>query len=486
MTGATETPPRKGERIELEILDAGEGEGCFGRLPGGFGVFVHGPVVVGDRVAAEVLRVKRNYAEAGLRELLAPSPARVEPRCAHFGICGGCKWQQAAYSEQLRLKRKVVADALERLGGFAAPDVLEPIGADELFHYRNKIEFSFGDRRFQPAAELGAPAGTTFKPLDFAVGFHAPRLFSKVIDIDRCHIATGPMNVALDVTRRFAVARKLSVYSTFTHTGFLRNLVLRHAATGEFMIHLITSTHEPALMHDLLADLLAALGPQLTTFINGVTARKNTVAYAEQQHVLHGPGTIIDRLGRLTFSISPASFFQTNTRQAEKLYETVRTFAALRPDDRLHDLYCGTGSIGLFCADACRSVIGFELEASSIRDAGANAARNGIGNASFHHIDLKNWAETLAGLGEEGKADVVITDPPRAGMHEDAVNTLRAVAPRRIVYVSCNPASLARDAQRLCAGGAYRLGRVQPVDLFPHTQHIESVAVLDRAEALTD
>lgn len=484
MTAPVEPPPlRKGERIEIDILDAAEGEGCFGRLPGGFAVFVHGPVVVGDRVAAEVLRVKRNYAEAGLRDLLSASPARVEPRCAHFGTCGGCKWQQAAYAEQLRLKRKLVVDALERIGGFVPADVAEAIGADEVYHYRNKIEFSFGDRRYLTAAEQDVPAEQLAKPRDFAVGFHAPNLFSKVIDIDRCHIATEPMNVALDVTRRFCRGRGLTIYSTFTHTGFLRNLVLRQTTTGELMIHLITSTHEPDLMRDLLAELLAALGPQLTTFINGVTARKNTVAYAEHQHVLHGPGVIVERLGRLHFAISPSSFFQTNTKQAEKLYATIRTCAGLQPDDLLHDLYCGTGSIGLFCADACRRVVGFELEASSVRDAAENAKRNGVANASFHHIDLKNWAATLATLGPDGRADVVITDPPRAGMHEDAVRTLLEQAPRRIVYVSCNPASLARDAKMLCADGRYRLGRVHPVDLFPHTQHIESVAVLERNDA---
>lgn len=470
----------KGQLIELDITDAADGQKCFGELPDGMAVFVHGAVAVGDRVEASVFKIKRNFLEAQFRRVLAPAAVRVAPRCAHFGVCGGCKWQHVAYAEQLRLKRKTVADALAHLGGFAGVEVAEAVGAEDPFHYRNKVEFSFGDARYLLDAERATAAELLAKPRDYALGFHAANLFSKVIDIDRCHIATEEMNTALVLAKEFFRARGTSVYSTLSHTGFLRNLALRHAAfSGELMVYLITSSHDEPLMREFLGELFRAFGPKLTTFVNGVTERKSSVAFAEQLFTMHGPGFITEQLGRRRFAISPNSFFQTNSRQALRLYDVTKEFAALQPADVLHDLYCGTGSIGIYCADACRRVVGFELEAGSVRDAEANAKLNGVTNAEFHQLDMKHFAESLGAA--QSQPDVVITDPPRAGMHEKAVGALRQLAPRRIVYVSCNPASLARDARALCADGAYRLARVQPVDLFPHTHHIESVAELLRA-----
>jgi 23S rRNA (uracil1939-C5)-methyltransferase len=467
----------KGQRIEIAITDAADGQKCFGELDGGMAVFVHGAVAVGDRVEAEIFKVKKNYLEAGLRRVIAPSPVRVVPRCAHFGVCGGCKWQHVDYAEQLRMKRKIVADALEHLGGFSGIEVAATVGAEDPFHYRNKVEFSFGDARYLLDDERTVAAGNLVKPRDYALGFHAANLFSKVVDIDRCHIATEEMNAGLTLAKEFFRARKTSVCSNFTHTGFLRNLVFRHTAfTRELMVYLITSSQDEALMNEFLGALREAFGEKLTTFVNGITQRKNSVAFAEELRVLHGPGFITERLGACRFAISPNSFFQTNSRQALRLYEIARSSAALSPSDVLHDLYCGTGSIGIFCAGSCRRIIGFELDAGSVRDAMANAKLNGVGNAEFHEIDMRHLA---AKLDSVERADVVITDPPRAGMHEKAVEALRVLAPRRIVYVSCNPASLARDAKALCEGGAYRLSRVQPVDLFPHTYHVESVATLE-------
>lgn len=468
----------KGQLIEVEITDAADAQKCFGKLEDGIGVFVHGPVAVGDRVEADLFKIKKNYLEAKLRRVVSPSPVRVEPRCAHFGVCGGCKWQHVAYAEQLRMKRKMVADALAHIGGFDGVEVAATIGADDPFHYRNKVEFSFGDQRYLLDAERDIPAESLAKPRDYALGFHAANLFSKVIDVDRCHIATEEMNIALGVAKEFFRARGTSVCSNKTHEGFLRNLVVRHAAfTGELLVYLITTTHDAALMADFLAALRGALGDRLTTFVNGTTERKNQVAFAESLHVLHGPGVIVEQLGTRRFTISPNSFFQTNSRQALRLYEVTRDFAQLAAGDGLLDLYCGTGSIGIFCADACRRVAGFEIEAGSVRDAQANALANGVTNAEFHQLDMKNFTASFAGLEQP---DVVITDPPRAGMHEKAVLALRGIAPRRIVYVSCNPASLARDAAALCADGLYTMKRVQPVDLFPHTLHVESVAELVR------
>ena len=468
----------KGQLIELDITDAADGIKCFGKLDDGIGVFVHGALAVGDRVEAEIFKIKKNYLEAWLRNIIAPAPVRVTPCCAHVGACGGCKWQHVAYAEQLRMKRKMVADALAHIGGFDDVAVDDAIAAPDAFHYRNKVEFSFGDARYLLDEEKNLQGEELAKPRDYALGFHAANLFSKVVDIDRCHIATEEMNVALELAKRFFRERKISVCSNHTHEGFLRNLALRHAAfSGEFMVYLITSSYDEALMKEFLSALLEAFGPKLTTFVNWTTQRKNSVAYADAFHVMHGAGFITEQLGRCHFNISPNSFFQTNSRQALRLYEVTTEAAALKPSDVLHDLYCGTGSIGIFCADACARVVGFELEASSIRDAGANATLNGISNIEFHQIDMKNFGKIASSAP---RPDVVITDPPRAGMHENTVAVLRDLAPRRIVYVSCNPASLARDAAALCAGGLYKLTRVQPMDLFPHTLHIESVATLER------
>lgn len=471
----------KGQILEIDISDVGDGHRCFGRLPGGLAVFVHGMAAVGDRVSASVFRIKKNYVEARLVAVIRPSAARQAAPCAHFGVCGGCKWQHVSYAEQLRLKRKLVADALAHVGGFSDALVLDPIPSPSEYGYRNKLEFSFGDRRYLADDEMGRDPATLSKPAGFALGFHAPERFDRVVDIDRCLIATPEMNIALAVVRRLALDRGLTVYQTRTHEGFLRNLVVRHAAsTGEFMVYLVTSAHDAALMREFRDALLAALGERLTTFVNGVTQRKNTVARGDENVVLHGPGVIVDRLGALRFTISPTSFFQTNTRQAERLYEETVRRAAATPGGVVHDLYCGTGTIALSLAGSFRAVVGCELEASSLADAAANASANGIGNTQFLALDLKHYASAVANLSAELRPDVVVVDPPRAGLHPDLVVELRRLRPSRLVYVSCNPASLARDAKALCGESAYRLGEVQPVDLFPQTYHVESVVALDR------
>ncbi len=498
----------KGQQLEIEITDTADGQQCFGRLPEGLAVFVQGAAAVGDLVRASVFKVKKNYLEARLLEVVRPSPTRVTPACAHFGVCGGCKWQHVGYPEQLRIKRKLVADALVHLGGFADAKVLETLPSPQVFGYRNKMEFSFGDRRYLLESEMAsAPGRAGFipaiadvksalpiagvnpalpppelsKPANFALGFHAPGRFDRVVDVDLCHIATPEMNQALTLVKAWALRHALTIYSTHTHTGYLRNLVVRHAAgTGEFMVYLVTSTSEPALMAGLLQELKAAFNSSLTTFVNGVTSRKNTVARGDQDIVLHGPGFIREVLDGLSFEISPGSFFQTNSRQAEVLYRETVARAQPRPDEVVYDLYCGTGTIALFLARRCRAVVGAELEPSAIADAERNACANGLEQVRFLPMDLQHFAEAARALPADLQPGVVVVDPPRVGLHPKLVEELRRLAPRRIVYVSCNPASLARDAQLLCAGGLYALGEVQPVDLFPHTYHVESVVALER------
>jgi 23S rRNA (uracil1939-C5)-methyltransferase len=470
----------KGQLIQLDIQDAGDRDACFGKLEEGISVFVAGPVAVGDRVEASITKIKRNYLEARLTRLLVPSPTRIAPACAHFGMCGGCKWQHVHYSEQLRIKRKIVADALAHIGGFSSHPVLEPVPSPREYGYRNKIEFSFGDRRFLLPEEMGG--ADINKPRDYALGFHAPGRFDKVVDIDQCHLAPPEMNAALSIVKTFCRERRLSVYSTQTHEGYLRNLVVRKSfALEELMIYLVTSSYQPSLMRELDAELAKQFGDRLTTFVNGVTNRKNTVAHGDEHYTLRGPGHIVERLGALRFAISPTSFFQTNSLQAERLFDEVMRAASLTGNEVVHDLYCGTGAISLWLASRARKVIGCELEASSLRDAEINARANGLRNVRFIPLDLRHYARAVRELSAEERPDVVIVDPPRAGLHPDLAAELRALRPTRIVYVSCNPASLARDAKILCADGCFRMGAVQPVDLFPQTAHIESVVALERA-----
>jgi len=488
---------RKKQTVEVGIIDLGDKNQCFGRLDDGMAIFVQGEAAVGDVVQAEIFKIKKNYLVARFRKIVKPSPHRIEPVCPYFGLCGGCKWQHMDYGEQLRLKRKQVQDALEHIGRFHDIECEPCLPAPELFGYRNKMDFSFTDLRYltpeeihhqdtkdtKPVGLSDLSAARVEKPIDFALGFHAPGCFSKAIDIDHCDLSTDEMNVALNTVRSFCLRHRdeLPVYSTHTHTGELRNLVVRHGGhTGEFMVNLVTSTHQPELMQALCKELTAALGDRLTTFVNNTTSAKNTVAFGETEYVLHGPGTITDRLGDYTYRISANSFFQTNTVQAEALYFQILESARLKPTDIVYDLFCGTGSIALFASGHCRKVLGVEVVESSVNDARENARRHGVENCEFIRLDLKDIREIEPEMREFGHPDVVITDPPRAGMHPKAVRMLLEMAPPAIVYVSCNPASLARDGQMLCEEGTYRLVHCKPVDMFPQTNHVESIARFER------
>lgn len=473
----------KKQEVEVEIIDLGDKNQCFGRLEDGMGIFVQGPAAVGDVVQAEIFKIKKKYLVSRFRELVKPSPHRIEPVCPYFGLCGGCKWQHMDYSEQLRLKRKQVQDALEHIGGFEGIGCAPCIPAPELFGYRNKMDFSFTDLRYLTTEEIGIEPGAHDKPLDFALGFHAPGCYAKAIDIDHCDLSTEEMNITLNTVRRFCLEHRneLPIYSTRSHTGELRNLVVRHGGhTGEFMINLVTSTHNPERMAELSEKLQTALGDRLTTFVNNITSTKNTVAFGEKEFVLYGPGFITDRLGEYTYRISANSFFQTNTGQAEKLYMQILETAQLKPDDIVYDLFCGTGSIALFASSHCRKVLGVELVESSVADARENARCHDVENCEFIQLDLKDIKHIEEDMREFGHPDVVITDPPRAGMNPKSVKMLLKIAPPAIVYVSCNPASLARDGQMLCEEGEYRLVSCQPIDMFPQTNHVESVARFER------
>ncbi|NTW49674.1 MAG: 23S rRNA (uracil(1939)-C(5))-methyltransferase RlmD, partial [Chlorobiales bacterium] len=436
---------------------------------------------------AEVRRVKKKYLEAVATKVISPSPNRVSPQCAHFGVCGGCKWQHMIYDAQLRQKEKQVSDALRHIGGFQEFVIHPAQGAAKFYNYRNKIDFSFGDQRYLLVEEIAHKGDALQKPKSFALGFHVPGRYDKVIDIDRCDIASPEMNTVLSVVKAFCLEKALPVYSTVTDQGFLRNLVIRAGEnTGELMVNLVTSWHEADLMQELAGRLKAALGEKLTAFVNNISTRKNTSAFGEEEFSVLGPNAITESLGDYRFNISANSFFQTNTAQALALYQKTLEYAQIEKTDTVYDLYCGTGSISIFISQACQKVLGVEVIESAVTDANQNAVRNGVSNCTFKLLDLKDFGKMLNDLSAFGMPDVVITDPPRAGMHPKAVETLLKLAPKRIVYVSCNPASLARDGKLFCENGEYRLEEVQPVDMFPHTNHIESVARFERVAVKKD
>ena len=473
-----ETTYRKGEIIELTVTDLAEKEQCFGRMPSGMGVMVSGTLAVGDRVSARIRKVRQRYLEAQALEVLEPSADRTDPPCRFFGVCGGCKMMHVGYEAQLRYKEKKVLDALRHLGGFEEPPMGAPVAAPSSVHYRNKIEFSCSSKRYLLEEEIRSDKLQA--PKNFALGFHAPGNFEKVIDIDGCHLAREEMNRALGITRRFALENNLEAYGAREHTGFLRNLVVRSSEDrNEVMVNLVTSWYDRDLMERYAEALEEGMGGVPMTVVNNVTSRRNTVATGEREFVVRGGGVITERLGELDFRIPANSFFQTNTKQAEALYRCILDAAGIRAEDTVYDLYCGTGTITLFMARHCRLAVGLEVVESSILDARSNAGYNNVENALFYQADLKDFRTMLPTLEVHGRPDVVVTDPPRAGMHPKALEAMVQIGARTIIYVSCNPASLGRDGKEIAAAG-YRLRSVVPVDMFPHTAHIESVACFVR------
>ena len=464
---------RRGDVLTLDVDKAASEGKAIARLDG-FVVFVEG-AVPGDRVEADVYRKKKQFAEARLLRVLEPSEHRVAPRCTHFGVCGGCSWQHLKYEQQCLWKHDHVADAFERIGNFDALPVRDTIAAAEPFWYRNKMEYSFGEMRWLLPGELGVVDRDAEL---FALGLHVPKRYDRILNIDACFLESPESNEILSATREFFLTRGVPAYSTRTHTGELRHLVIREGKhTGERMVFLVTSSRSPELFGDY-ARLLRDPVFGVTTFVHGITERKSSVAIAEEEVVYFGDGTIRERLGKNTFRISPTSFFQTNTLQAERLYATAEAAADLRPDDVVWDLYCGTGTIALFMARDVRHVVGVELNAAAIADARKNADDNGIANAEFHCADIVDF------LSPERDAripapDVIIVDPPRAGMHPRVVEALGSSLVERIVYVSCNPSTSARDCAVLREAG-YEIEEVTPVDMFPHTWHVECVIRLLR------
>lgn len=433
-------------------------------------------VVPGDVVDLQVRRKKHSYAEAEAVRFHERSPLREEPFCQHFGTCGGCKWQCLKYEEQLRYKQKQVVDALTRIGKVEFPEVMPILGSRHTRAYRNKLEFGFSNKKWLTLEQISS--GVVFDNMN-AVGFHIPGAFDKILDIDHCHLMDDVNNRIRNDIRQYAFDHGLSFFDLRAQQGLLRGMMLRNSATGELMLLMQfhwTSQHEQQEAMALMQHLSEKF-PEVTSllYVNNLKAN-DTVGDLDIQ-TFAGTDFIYETMEGLRFKVGPKSFYQTNTEQAYELYSVARKFAALTGSELVYDLYTGTGTIANFVARQARAVVGIEYVPEAIEDAKVNAELNQIDNASFFAGDMKDIL-TREFLEEHGRPDVIITDPPRAGMHKDVVDTILFAAPQRIVYVSCNPATQARDLQLLNAD--YKVEAVQPVDMFPHTHHVENVVLLIR------
>lgn len=464
---------KKGHIAELTIESAAfEGKG-FGRLEDR-ACFVKN-TAPGDRVRARIIKKRKSFFEGQLVEVLEEGPSRVKPVCRHAAVCGGCTWQHVTYSEQLRFKRQHVEDHLHRIGGLRDVIPLPVLAAPHQLHYRNKMEYSFGDRRWLTREEI--ESGITFTDKDVAAGMHAPGRFDRILNLEECHLQIPVSFEIMDFVRSYALERGISSYNPVKKQGFIRHVMVRNGHhTGDLMVNLVTFADRGDLVKPLAEALLARF-PQITTIVNNVNDTPSPSSEGRFENILFGPGYITEKLGTNLFRIDANTFFQTNTLQAERLYETARQFAELRPTDLLFDLYCGVGSLTLYTADAVKQAVGIELNPVSVENARKNAEANKVGNCAFETGDMKD-VFTQKFIQKYGRPDVIITDPPRAGMHPDVVKTLCELAAERLVYVSCNSATVARDLAEL--NEVYTIDRVQPVDMFPQTYHIETVARLTR------
>ena len=436
-------------------------------------IFVHNSFP-GDIVNARILKLKKSYGEAKTVEVIKPSSERTNAVCKHYQICGGCKQQDLKYDAQLKYKQEQVKDIFERLGGFENFEMLPIIGCENIFHYRNKMEFSFTPQRWLTEEEIKKEE---IIDKDFALGFHLPRIFNKVINIEECFLQSENATKILNFSRDFFKKNNTSIFSTFTHEGFLRNLVLRESyKLNQFMVNLVTSSENDELLAKYSENLKKEF-PFITTVVNNINLKKSQTAFGDYEKVFYGDGTIHDKIGNYKFRISANSFFQTNTLQAEKLYQTALDFADLTGDEIVYDLYSGAGTIAIFISENVKKVYGFESVASAVNDAKINFEINKIENVESFEVDLNKSLLPFLENNSIPKPDIIITDPPRAGMNPKTVNDILELDPKKIVYVSCNPATQARDIKLLC-DEKYKLVKIKPVDMFPQTFHIENVAVL--------
>jgi 23S rRNA (uracil1939-C5)-methyltransferase len=454
----------------IEIVDvAAEGK-AIARIEG-MVVFI--PFVVpGDILDVQVTKKRKSYMEALPVTFHKYSSQRQVPVCEHFGVCGGCKWQILPYDQQLFHKQKQVADNLIRIGKLNVPEILPILPSDNVEFYRNKLEFTFSNNRWLTVEEI--ESGVSFER--HALGFHIPEKFDKVLDIHKCWLQRDPSNAIRDTVKQLALDNSMPFFDLRNQTGFVRNLIIRTANTGEVMV-ILSFFHDQEVFRNIMLSHLAKRFPEITSLMYVINGKVNDTITDQDVILYQGKDHIIEEMEGLKFKIGPKSFFQTNSEQAYKLYKVTREFAALKGKETVYDLYTGTGTIANFVAHQADKVIGIEYVPEAIEDAKENSRFNNIGNTLFFAGDIKDVLNQDF-IAKHGHPDVIILDPPRAGVHQNVIDSILASLPKRIVYVSCNPATQARDISLL--NEAYRITAVQPVDMFPHTHHVENVVKLER------
>jgi 23S rRNA (uracil1939-C5)-methyltransferase len=459
---------------KIKIIDIGAEGNAIARVENQV-IFV--PMLIpGDIVDIQITRKRKNYLEGRVVRFKEYSADRISPVCRHFGVCGGCRWQHLPYDLQLKYKEEQVADNLSRIGKVHLPEINPIIGSECAYDYRNKLEYTFSDKRWLTREEVNSDED--FEKED-ALGFHIPGLFDKVLDIRECHLQPEPSGSIRDAVRRYAHRNSLPFFNLRQQSGFLRNLIIRNSGDGNIMVIVIFFLDEKERREGLL-DFLISEFPQITSLYYIINRKKND-SLADQAPVLYwGDDHLTEEMDGLKFRIGPKSFYQTNTRQAVRLYRVVRDFASLTGKETVYDLYTGTGTIANYLAAWAGKVIGIEYIEEAIMDAGANSTMNNLRNTIFFAGDVKRiLSEKFMEIN--GHPDVIITDPPRAGMHADVIGTILSAAPSRIVYVSCNPSTQARDIQLLSS--KYDVAKVQPLDMFPQTHHVENILLLIRRSA---
>ncbi len=456
----------------IKVLDAGAKGVSVAKAPDGKVIFIPN-VVPGDVVDVQTFKKRKSFYEGKAVKFHEFSEHRIEPICEHFGVCGGCKWQNMKYSQQLYYKQNEVLNHLQRIGKVELPEFEPILGSEKQFFYRNKMEFGFSNARWLTEQEIDSVEDLGNRN---ALGFHIPKMWDKILDISKCHLQEDPSNAIRNEIRAFANDNNLSFFNPRNHEGFLRTLMIRTASTGEIMV-LIQFFEEQKENRELLLNFLAERFPEITSLQYVINGKPNDTIYDQDVKLFKGRDYILEEMEGLKFSINAKSFYQTNSDQAYELYKITRDFAGLTGTELVYDLYTGTGTIAQFVSKNALKVIGVESVPEAIIDAKANAQRNEITNCEFYVGDMKVvFNESF--IAQHGKPDVIITDPPRDGMHKDVIEQIMKIAPEKIVYVSCNSATQARDLALM--DEKYKVTRVRPVDMFPQTHHVENVVLLER------
>lgn len=466
---------KRQERIvfeNIQILDAGAKGVSVAKAPDGKVIFVPN-VIPGDVVDIQTTKKRKAYYEGKAIKFHEYSKERVAPVCEHFGSCGGCKWQNMSYDRQLFYKNQEVENNLKRIGKIELPEFEPILGSEKQLFYRNKMEFAFSNSRWFTDTEI--KSGVEY-PHKNALGFHIPKMWDKILDIEKCHLQQDPSNAIRNEIKEFAVANNLPFYNARNEEGFLRTLMIRTASTGEIMV-LVQFFEENIKQRELLLNFIGERFPEITSLLYVINSKGNDTLYDQDVKLYKGREYILEEMEGLQFSINAKSFYQTNSDQAYELYKITREFAGLTGEELVYDLYTGTGTIAQFVSKKAKKVIGVEAVPEAITDAKKNAKRNNITNCEFFVGDMKNVFND-AFIAQHGHPDVIITDPPRDGMHKDVVEQILKIAPNRVVYVSCNSATQARDLALM--DKQYKVVRVRPVDMFPQTHHVENVVLLEK------